>query len=510
MATWKKVVVSGSTANLANLQVDGLTNNEVVIGGGSGNLSSTAISGSGNILAQTGASNVVISGSFSGSFEGDGSNLTGIVATTLDIDAFGSDLTSATLASGDKFIVSDNGTEGRANISQLATPLAGNGLSGSNELNVEASGSSLTVDSNGVGIAAGGVLTSHIGSDAVTDAKIADEAVGEEHLQTSVAGNGLTGGAGSALSIDVSGSSLNVDSNGVGIAAGGVLNSHIGTDAVNGAKIADNAIDSEHITVGAIDGVHLATGSVNSDALASSGVTAGTYGSTTAVPRFVVDTDGRITSSSTVAIATSFDIAADNGSNDTVAGGETLTFAGADGGIATTVSDNTITINSVGLVSASAVAEGDSQGQIKVNGTNINTNALGTNDSPEFAGLTVSGNAQVTGDLTVQGTTTSIQTANLNVEDQFILLHSGSGTGDQGLVFSSGSSGDTGAAFFYDVAKDRLSYATGSISWNATAAVPSAYVALVVDTEDSQDDSDTKVAKRGNIKVDANDAYIYV
>ena len=93
---------------------------------------------------------------------------------------------------------------------------------------------------------------------------------------------------------------------------------------------------------------------------------------------------------------------------------------------------------------------------------------------------------------------------------KFILLHSGSGTGDQGLVFSSGSSGDTGAAFFYDVAKDRLSYATGSISWNTTAATPSAYVALVVDTEDSQDGTDTKVAKRGNIKVDATNAYIYV
>lgn len=446
MATWKKVVVSGSTANLANLQVDGLTNNEVVIGGGSGNLSSTAISGSGNILAQTGASNVVISGSFSGSFEGDGSNLTGITATELDIDSFGSDLTSATLASGDKIIVSDNGTEGRANISQLAAPLAGDGLT----------------DNSGV------------------------------------------------LDVEVSGSSLNVDTNGVGIAAGGVLNSHIGADAVDGDKIADNAIDSEHITVGAVDGVHLATGSVNSDALAASGVTAGTYGSTTAVPRFVVDVDGRITSSSTVAIATSFDIAADAGSNDTVAGGEVLTFTGADGGISTTVSDNQISINSVGLVSASAVAEGDAQGQIKVNGTNINVNALGTDDTAEFAGLTVGGNATVTGDLTVQGTTTSLQTTNLNVEDQFILLHSGSGTGDQGLVFSSGSSGDTGAAFFYDVAKDRLSYATGSIAWNTTAATPSAYVALVVDTEDSHDDADAKVAKRGNIKVDANDAYIYV
>ncbi len=43
MATWKKVIVSGSAANLASLQVDNLTSGQVVIGGGTGNLSTTAI-----------------------------------------------------------------------------------------------------------------------------------------------------------------------------------------------------------------------------------------------------------------------------------------------------------------------------------------------------------------------------------------------------------------------------------------------------------------------------------
>ena len=85
MANWKKVVVSGSSPEFSNLQVDGLTASEVVIGGGSaGNLSTTAINGTGNIVATTGASNLVHSGSFSGSFEGsfsgDGTNLTGITA----------------------------------------------------------------------------------------------------------------------------------------------------------------------------------------------------------------------------------------------------------------------------------------------------------------------------------------------------------------------------------------------------------------------------------------------
>ena len=439
MATWKKVIVSGSAANLANLQVDALSSGLVT--GNSGNLTTTAVNGSGNIVATTGATGLKHSGSFSGSYEGDGSNLTGIAATTLDIDAFGNDLSSATLAAGDKIIVSDNGTEGRATVSQLATPLGGNGLSGSGELNVQASGSSLTVNSNGVGIA-----------------------------------------------------------------AGGVLNSHLGSDSVNGAKIADDSIDSEHIADGAIDTAHIADDQVTADKLANTAVSAGTYGTTTAIPRFIVDAQGRITSASTVAISTSFSIDADSGTANDIDGGETFTISG-DNTISTAVSANTITISATdGIISASVLSS-PSQGTVRVvsngNTTNVDT-GLQTGDSPTFAALTV------TGDLTVQGTTTSLQTTNLNVEDQFILLHSGSGTGDQGLVFSSGSSGNSGAAFFYDVAKDRLAYATGSVSWNSTAVVPNAYVALVVDTEDSHDGDGAKVAKRGNIKVDASNAYIYV
>lgn len=81
MATWKKVVVSGSAAELASLKVDNLTSGQVVIGGGSaGNLSTTAINGTGNIVATTGATGLSHSGSFSGSFQGDGSGLTGVTA----------------------------------------------------------------------------------------------------------------------------------------------------------------------------------------------------------------------------------------------------------------------------------------------------------------------------------------------------------------------------------------------------------------------------------------------
>lgn len=70
MATWKKVIVSGSNANLASLQVDNLTSGSVVIGGGTGSLTTTPINGTGNIVATTGATGVAMSGAFTGSFSG--------------------------------------------------------------------------------------------------------------------------------------------------------------------------------------------------------------------------------------------------------------------------------------------------------------------------------------------------------------------------------------------------------------------------------------------------------
>ena len=84
MAGWKKVIVSGSAGNLSTIQVDNLTSGQVVIGGGSGSiLSTTAINGTGTIVATTGATGLSHSGSFSGSFIGNGSGLTGVTAANL-------------------------------------------------------------------------------------------------------------------------------------------------------------------------------------------------------------------------------------------------------------------------------------------------------------------------------------------------------------------------------------------------------------------------------------------
>lgn len=83
MATWKKVIVSGSAAHLLNVTASNLTDNELVIAGPGGALENSGLTLIGTSL-NLGSSQVTaagFSGSFSGSFQGNGAGLTGIVAT---------------------------------------------------------------------------------------------------------------------------------------------------------------------------------------------------------------------------------------------------------------------------------------------------------------------------------------------------------------------------------------------------------------------------------------------
>ena len=198
-----------------------------------------------------------------------GGGTSGDVTLTLDL----SELSGVTPANGDSLATldSDGSTEQLTTIANLATLFAGTGLTASSSvLSVDdgtasakgavivAGGTGITVSyssgtatvagdnastsakgvaqfssdnfaasSGTITIKDGGIVTAELAADAVTGAKIADDAIDSEHYTD-----------------------------------GSIDTAHLAADAVTGAKIADDAINSEHYTDGSIDTAHIADNNV--------------------------------------------------------------------------------------------------------------------------------------------------------------------------------------------------------------------------------------------------------
>jgi len=119
-------------------------------------------------------------------------------------------------------------------------------------------------------------------------------------------------------------------------------------------------------------------------------------------------------------------------------------------------------------------------------------------------------NATITGDLVVQGTTTELQVTNLNIEDQFILLNSGSTGADTGIVFGGAAgSANEGAALYFDNDASRLTYIAEGIAASGSSAadhIDGGYVTIAYDVDTA---GQTPVAAVGNIRIEGGEAFIY-
>lgn len=147
-------------------------------------------------------------------------------------------------------------------------------------------------------------------------------------------------------------------------------------------------------------------GSANADItvdLSDTGVAPGTYGSSTQIPTFTVDAEGRLTFAGNVAVGASgtASIAGDTGSDSVDLANDTITFVGGDGITTTVYSAN-------------------SNVKIDVDNTVIRT----TGDQ------TITGNLSITGNLFLSGNTTLINVSTLEVDDPLIYLAGNNYTSD--------------------------------------------------------------------------------
>jgi hypothetical protein len=114
------------------------------------------------------------------------------------------------------------------------------------------------------------------------------------------------------------------------------------------------------------------------------------------------------------------------------------------------------------------------QGQIGFFSSNVTVGG----DLGVTGNANVTGNTTITGNLTVNGTTTTINTDNLLVEDRFALFASGSATAtDGGIIVQAATGGGTatGFALGYHTTADRWAY-QDALAFNASSfGTPTAY-----------------------------------
>tara|TARA_R110000822_G_scaffold62371_2_gene153839 strand:- start:1163 stop:4948 length:3786 start_codon:yes stop_codon:yes gene_type:complete len=110
--------------------------------------------------------------------------------------------------------------------------------------------------------------------------------------------------------------------------------------------------------------------------------------------------------------------------------------------------------------------------------------SLATGDNVQFAQVTTTGNVIVGGDLTVNGTTTTINSSNMTVDDKLIELgngRSGSASGDAGIVIERGS--DANAFIGFDESADKFIVGTGTFTGASTGDLSITTGTLVANVE---------------------------
>ena len=548
MATWKKVIVSGSSAVLSNLALDtalpvgsggtgaaSLTDGGVLLGSGTGAITAlgqatngqlvigatgadpvlATLTGGSNILITSGSGTISIAAAGLGSgtvqtvsatgtengltltSDGDtvnpvitlGGTLTGVQNSQLSNDAItiagtsvqlGGSITADTIAGQisattitNGQLVNDGITIAGNDISLGGSITAATILAGTNVV----SGSSDGVLSQGNGITA----FSFDGSTNSTVAVAADSTSGGNVKPVSVGANGVgfdistidgagVGVSGGELIVNVDDSSIEIDADALRVKAAGVTNTMLVNDGITIAGN-DTSLGGSITAATILNGTNVLSGSAQiGDYVKNLGTATGlTLGSNSGV-------------GSEPTIAVNYGSTA----NTAAQGNTSVSFLG-------TTNEIDLSVNTFSTVGAGGSV------------------TIGLPDDVTIGqDLTVTRNALIQGDLTVQGTASFQNQQNLEVADRFILMASGSNTtGDGGIVIQQGTQ-NVGELFGFDLAATR--WAVDS-AFNAqdSSFTPEAFMAAVVEgTGNVPSEAAARYVKKGNLFVGANqDIYIY-
>ena len=179
----------------------------------------------------------------------------------------------------------------------------------------------------------------------------------------------------------------------------------------------------------------------------------GSFGGTTAIPSFTVNAKGLITAASEVVISSTLDIAADSGTdNGVLIGTDTLTVSGGTG-VATSVSGDTITIDIGQAVATTS----------NVTFNNVTVNGTLASDDITAATMTASGHVVVQGNLTVNGTTTTVNSNTVAIGDSIMTLNTDeTGTPSENAGFEIERGTSTNVSLLWNEGTDYWQISDGS------------------------------------------------
>jgi len=551
--------IADNAVSLAKMA--GLARGKIIHGDSSGNPAALAAGGANTVLQSDGtdityntvatamiADNAVSLAKMSGLargkiIAGDSSGDPAALApgganTVLQSD--GTDITYNTVATA---MIADNAVS-LAKMAGLARGKIIAGDSSGDPVALAAGGANTVLQSDGTDITYNTVATAMIADNAVDGDKLADSFT----VANSVAAKNFT----ASMGVSASHFSASTDI----IASGNIITtsgSFVGSGAdLTGITVADNAITLAKMAGLARGKLIVGDSSGDPSALAAGGANTVLQSDGTDITYNTVATamiaDNAVSLAKMSGLARGKIIAGDSsGDPAALAAGGANTVLQSDGTdisyntVATAmIADNAVSLAKMAGLARGKIIAGDSSGDpaalalgsantvLQSDGTDLSYGTIATNMIANDAvtgdklanDITIANDLTVTRDLIVNGTSVTVNTANLNVEDPFILLKSGSSnTSDSGVIFG-GSTGtaNTGKALIWDASYNsndgRLAVSTTAVAGDATANFDGSgtagyYIAGVF--AGSVDDAATaKADHAGNIRIESSEIFIYV